>query len=90
MDHDQGHSLGILLAFLSGAALGSVAALLLAPQSGEDSREQLTDYARRMGDDVESASGRARETFTDMVNQGKETLQETGQKLREGSKASAT
>lgn len=90
MDHDRGHSFDILLAFLSGAALGSVAALLLAPRSGEDSREQLTDYARRIGDDVESAAGRAHETFTDVVNQGKETIQETGQKLRDGSKASAT
>ena len=33
MADERGSSSGVLLAFLSGAALGAVAALLLAPQS---------------------------------------------------------
>jgi len=48
MADDRGSSAaGVLLAFLSGAALGAVAALLLAPQSGRESRKQLRGYARR-------------------------------------------
>lgn len=38
--------LGIVLAFVAGAAIGAVAALLLAPARGEDSRRKLADAAR--------------------------------------------
>ena len=42
MADDRGSSsAGVLLAFLGGAAIGAVAALLLAPQAGRESREQL-------------------------------------------------
>jgi gas vesicle protein len=41
MADERGSSAAVLLAFLGGAALGAVAALLLAPQSGRESREQL-------------------------------------------------
>jgi gas vesicle protein len=40
-------------AFLAGAALGAIAALLLAPQSGEDTRAQLRLRARRLRDAAE-------------------------------------
>ena len=46
MADERGSSSGVLLAFLSGAALGAVAALLLAPQSGRESREQLREIGR--------------------------------------------
>ena len=42
MADDRGSlSAAVVLAFLSGATLGAVAALLLAPQTGRESREQL-------------------------------------------------
>jgi gas vesicle protein len=37
------------MAFLSGATVGAVAALLVAPQSGRESREQLRGYVNRAG-----------------------------------------
>jgi hypothetical protein len=40
-DHDSGH---ILLAFLAGAAAGAVAAMLLTPRTGAETREQLAGY----------------------------------------------
>jgi gas vesicle protein len=39
-------------ALVMGVALGAGAALLLAPQSGEETREMLGDSARRLGDRV--------------------------------------
>jgi len=42
-----------LLAFLLGAAVGAGVALLLAPQSGEETRKKLGDQARRVGEDLD-------------------------------------
>lgn len=48
MMEKRGFSAGqITLAFLGGAAAGAAAALLTAPQSGSETREQLGDYVRR-------------------------------------------
>ncbi len=50
----------ILIAALSGAALGAVAALLFAPASGKETREALKDKL----DD-------AKDSIDDLLNQGK-------------------
>jgi len=50
----------ILVAALSGAALGAVAALLLAPASGKETREVLKD---KLAD--------AKDSIDDLLNQGK-------------------
>ena len=56
---------GLVLAFLAGAAAGAVVALLTAPKSGRQSREDLADWARRsgVGDALTRAAREARETF---------------------------
>jgi len=60
MADDRGSSsAGVLLAFLSGAALGAVAALLLAPHTGRESREQLRGYARRAEGNLRDLAGLA-------------------------------
>ena len=43
------------LAFLIGFAVGAVAALLLAPQSGEETREWISDRARESYDQTARA-----------------------------------
>ena len=50
-----------LMAFLLGAAVGAGVALLLAPQSGEDTRRKLGDTARKLGDDLDEKVRSARE-----------------------------
>jgi gas vesicle protein len=47
---ERGSGIG---AFLSGAALGAIVALLLAPQSGEETRTQLRARARRLREAAE-------------------------------------
>ena len=42
-----------LLVFLFGAAVGAGVALLLAPQSGEETRKQIADKTRRLGDELD-------------------------------------
>ncbi|SPP65538.1 YtxH domain-containing protein [Nitrospira lenta] len=87
MADERGSSAGVFLAFLSGAALGAVAALLLAPQSGRESREQLRGYARRAEDNLRDLAGRASESFEEVVGQGKEFVDAKKSVLREAFEA---
>ena len=83
MADERGSSAAVLLAFLGGAALGAVAALLLAPQSGRESREQLRGYARRAEDNLRDMADRAGEAFEEVVDQGKEFVEAKKSVLRE-------
>ena len=87
MADERGSSAGVFLAFLSGAALGAVAALLLAPQSGRESREQLRGYARRAEDNLRNLAGQAGEAFDEVVDQGKEFVDAKKSVLREAFEA---
>ncbi|MGE0644726.1 MAG: YtxH domain-containing protein [Nitrospira sp.] len=83
MADDRGTSAAVLLAFLSGAAMGAVAALMLAPQTGDESRDQLRRYARRAETDLRDLAGRAGEAFEDVVDQGKDFVESRRSVLRE-------
>ncbi|MEK6617941.1 MAG: YtxH domain-containing protein [Nitrospirota bacterium] len=88
MADERGTSLGtVLLAFLSGAALGAVAALLLAPQSGEESREQVRGYARRTEENLRELAGKAGETLDEAVEKGREFVEENKSVLTEAFEA---
>ena len=75
MADDRGSSAAVVLAFLSGAVLGAVATLVLAPESGSDSREQLRRYARRAEDNLRDLAGRAGEVYEEVLGQGKEFVE---------------
>jgi gas vesicle protein len=84
MADNQGSSAaGVLLAFLSGSALGAVAALLLTPQTGRESREQLRGYARRAEGNLRDLAGCAGQTFEEVVEEGKEFVDSKKTVLRE-------
>jgi gas vesicle protein len=94
MGHHDQHGDGlsataILLAFIGGAAVGAAAALLLAPQSGEDSREQLRGYARRTGDNLRDFAGKAGETWETAVEKSRQFVQEQKSTLTEAIEAGA-
>ncbi len=67
---------GVMAAFLSGMALGAVAALLMAPQTGRESREIVARLARQAGDDMRNFSERATETWDEVSYKGREVLNE--------------
>jgi gas vesicle protein len=84
MADDRGaSSAGVVLAFLSGAVLGAVGALLLTPQTGRESREQLRGYARRAEGNLCDLAGRAGEAFEEVVGEGKEFVDSKKSVLRE-------
>lgn len=72
-----------LVALLSGAAVGAVAALLLAPQSGERSRNQLRRYARRAQRNIRDMADRAGDAFDEMLEDGKQYVESKKAVLRE-------
>src|SRR6476620_7614534 len=84
MADDRGSSAAaVVLVFLSGGALGAVAALFLAPQTGRESREQLRGYARRAEGDLRDLAGRASEVLEEVVGEGKEFVDSKKAVLRE-------
>ena len=83
-NHDSGASAGgVLAAFLSGMTLGAVAVLLLAPQTGRESRETLARLARQAGEDMRDFSERATNTWDDVVHKSREALHEAGDIVKE-------
>jgi gas vesicle protein len=60
-----------------------VAALLLTPQTGRESREQLRGYARRAEGNLRDLAGSAGETFEEVVGEGKEFVDSKKAILRE-------
>jgi len=75
--NDNGVSTGaVVVSFLAGAALGSALALLYAPKSGRETREQIADLA---DDAVEKIKEYAKDAQTKIVNafeEGQEAIRE--------------
>ncbi|MBI5854987.1 MAG: YtxH domain-containing protein [Nitrospirae bacterium] len=84
MADERGFSPGAVgLAFLSGALIGAAAALLLAPKTGRETRDQLRGYARRAEDGVKDLADKAGEALDRAVDRGLDLVQEKKSMLTE-------
>ena len=84
MGDDHGpSSAGVLLGFLSGAAVGAMAAILLTPRAGRESREMLRGYAKRAEDRLRDLAGEAGHSFEEAVEQGRDFIESKKSVLRE-------
>jgi gas vesicle protein len=63
-------------AFLAGLGAGTVATLMLVPQSGKDTQELLAGKVRSGLDQVASAGNKVSAQVKDVVNRRKENLAE--------------
>ena len=91
MANDRGCSLGSVgLAFVGGGLVGAAMALLLAPQSGRESREQLRGYARRAGDNIHELADTATQVVEQAVDKGREFLKDKQAVLTEAVEAGRT
>ncbi len=92
-DRDDLNFLGALGLLTVGAIIGAAAALLLAPKTGEETRELLkeksADLARRAQERGSELTRRAQETVgeaqskaTEYLGRGKEVLEDTSAQLR--------
>ena len=66
----------VVLAFLGGAIAGVVAGLLLAPKSGEETRQALKGYARRTEEEVLEKAKEARVALDETIERGKHFMAE--------------
>ena len=91
MGNDRGCSLGAVgLAFLTGGLAGAAVALLLAPKSGHESREQLRGYARRAEEHVHELAEKATDLMEQAVDKGHDFVQEKKMVLTEAVEAGRT
>ena len=91
MGNDRGCSLGSVgLAFVGGGLFGAAMALLLAPQSGRESRDQLRGYARRAGDNIHELTDTAAQALDQAVDKGREFIQEKKSILTDAVEAGRT
>ena len=72
---------------MCGAFVGAAVALLLAPQTGRESREQLRGYARRAEEDLHDLAQMATETFDKAMDKGREFVEEKKSVLTEAFEA---
>ena len=63
-------------AFLAGLGVGTVAGLMIAPQSGKDTQELLTGKLRGGLDEVASAGKKVRAQVKDLADRGTENVAE--------------
>ena len=74
---DNGFSSGaVAFAFLAGAIIGVGAALLLAPQSGAETRKMLRNYAEKAEEEALEKAKEAKQTFEKAIEQGKQFVNE--------------
>jgi len=69
--------------FLAGFSMGAVTALLLAPQSGEETREFIGKKAEEGRDYVASKGKEFRRAAEDLVGKGRRTAEDLVDKGRE-------
>ena len=85
---DNGYSAGAVgFAFLAGAVVGVGAALLLAPQSGAETRKLLTIYAEKAEEEILEKAKEARASLDTAIGQGKQFLKEKKSVLTEAFEA---
>jgi gas vesicle protein len=69
---DEGYSSGsMLLSFLLGGMVGAGLALLLAPQSGEETRKKIRDFADDVKDKTTDYVEKTKDKLTSYVDEGK-------------------
>jgi gas vesicle protein len=74
---DRGSSVGtVLISFLAGAAIGSGLALLFAPKSGREVREQIKDLTDDAVDRIKDYARDAQDKIKTTFDEGKELLKE--------------
>lgn len=76
MDESDSKVMTGALLVLAGAVLGAGVALLLAPQSGKETRRDITKYARKARRKVEGVAGEVAETVSDFAEAVEEKAEE--------------
>jgi gas vesicle protein len=73
----SGHgSAGVVLSFLAGGLIGAAAAILLAPKSGKETREQIKGMAEEVKETTADYYERVKKLVVSALENGQELLEE--------------
>lgn len=70
-NEDSGIGKGLLIGFLTGAAVGSIVALLFAPKSGKELREDIKNKSQDFIEDADEYISKAKDKASQLINEGK-------------------
>ena len=78
MDNPSGKYSGkaLLVTFLSGAVVGAIAGILLTDKSGQETRWELEDYAKRKQQDLIKKAKEVRAALDDAIERGRTFITE--------------
>ena len=79
-EREESDSAGFATGLFVGAALGAVVALLFAPKSGEQTRQELKDLADQQKDNLKNQWDRTKEKAGEVVNTAREKVDSVAQK----------
>ncbi len=79
---ERGDNLGFIFAFVAGALCGAIAGILLAPQSGEETRKKLQEQAEK----IRERGAVFVEKAHDLIEEGKEKVSEFVEREKGGLK----
>lgn len=71
MDENNGFGKGLLIGLITGAAIGSVIALLYAPKSGKELRGDIRRKGEDLLEDAENLFEKAKDKASQIINDGK-------------------
>jgi len=81
MSDDQGNAAGYLGWFFFGTVLGAAAALLLAPRTGQETRELLTQQSGEVAKKAGEFGGRGAGARGEWLDKSRELFEEQTQRL---------
>jgi gas vesicle protein len=73
---NDGNKVGTILTFALGAGAGAVAALLLAPKTGNDLRRDLAEGASEAGKQISHKSKQMKQRAMNVMDRAQDTMQE--------------
>ena len=85
-EHGKYSGTALFLTFLGGAVVGAIAGILLTDRSGQETRGELEDYAKRKQKDLIKKAKEVRAALDDVIERGKVFITEK----RAGTEASLT
>lgn len=70
-NEENGMGKGLLIGFLTGAAVGSILALLFAPKSGKELRDDIKTKSQDFIEDADLYIVKAKDKASQLINEGK-------------------
>ncbi len=70
-NEENGMGKGLLIGFLTGAAVGSIIALLYAPKSGKELRQDIKEKSQDFIEDADQYIVKAKDKASQLINEGK-------------------